>query len=216
MRNHTLLTTLKKATIFILTLILTCMLVGCSNSNTQPKALISYNNETSVKNSESIDVKLLENFPRKQPYIKIGSYSSLQPLDLLDKKAISATRFSNGRYYTVSKLSDEKYLFLMFNFNEETHQTDLIDSFEATTLLDKDCIKSIKIGSASDDVKKADPTAYYDDSFSVHRFSDKSVVEICYEKGTDGKQIVSDISEIDTSDSVLSYLLPIDLELIIK
>ena len=208
---------LKKLISFVLMFMLICMLMGCSNSNLKSEEAILYDNNISVKNAEPIDNKLLEVLPHKQPYIFLRSYSSLIPIDVLDKSAVSATRFSNGRYYTVSKLSGKKYLFLMFDYDYVNNQTDIIDSFEATTLLDKECISNIKIGSSMDDVKTADPTAYiFENLYSVHRFSDKSVVEIHYKKDANGKHVVSEISQADTKDSVLSYLLPIDLDLITR
>ncbi len=197
-----------------------CVFPGCSsqeNSNLD----IKYNNFVSAKKSRKIEVgkidkNLFAAYPRR------GAWSVLVGFENLQKEGVfDIVRYSKGRYYTVSRLSDGSFFFMLFEENGIGDQKQLLltDGFRAKDLLDKDDFDVIKVGTTKEEVLKLDPysedsESSSDDSFTIHRFTDRSVIQVEYQLDENNNPIVSEIWEDNTENSVLSYLIPKDLALI--
>lgn len=199
-----------------------CVFPGCSTQESS-NLDIKYNNFVSARNSRQIEVDKI-NKSVSRPYLEKGSMSLVPETfeELQKEKIFDIVRYSQGRYYTVSRLSDGSFFFMLFfeaNGIDNQRQLFLIDGFRVKELLDKDDFDVIQIGTAKEGVLKLDPNSdvsdlSLDNSSTVHRFSDKTVIWVRYQLDADNNPIVSEIVEADTKDSVLSYLIPKDLALI--
>lgn len=206
----------KTITIILLLVSTFCSLAGCS-SNEGKNISIKYNNFASVQDSISYDVELIEQ-SLYEPYVIKYSKSLTQKFESLQNKEIfEIVRYSEDKYYTVSKLSDGSFFFMLFEETdtyEKPNTLVLADGFRAKKLIDRELFKDIQIGMSKNEVLELDPSAYDNESFSVHRFSNKSVITIKYQPDSNGNLIVSEIIDMDTQNSVLSYLMPQDFALI--
>lgn len=199
-----------------------CVFPGCS---TQEKSNldIKYNNFVSARNSRQIEVGKID----KGLFLPYSTRECLSILhgpgfeEVQKKEVFDIVRYSKGRYYTVSRLSDGDFFFMLFEEDliDDQKQLFLIDGFRVKELLDKDDFDVIKVGTTKEEVLKLDP--YSEDSehssdisSTVHRFSDKSVLYVRYQLDKNNNPIVAEIWEDHTENSVLSYLIPKDLALI--
>lgn len=207
--------------IWILLCIL-CVFSGCSIQE-RSDLDIKYNNFVSAQNSRQIEVDKIHK-------ALFSSYSTRECMSILHgtgfeevqkEEIFDIVRYSKGRYYTVSRLSDGDYFFMLFEEDliDDQKQLFLIDGFRVKELLDKEDFDVIQVGTAKEEVLKLDPYSgdrehSSDISSTIHRFSDKSVLHVAYQLDENNNPIVAEIWEDHTENSVLSYLIPKDLALI--
>lgn len=211
---------LKHVSLMLLLALLVLFALGCTNeiqddNVTQNK--VSYDNSIVAQNSKQFSVDSIDK-NLFYPFSTWGAMSISIDYDTLrEKYEFDVIRYSNGKYYTLMRLSDGSTFFMLFyetSLNAEGSNLILIDGFRVEKLLNKEAFESIGIGSSRDSVIQLDPLSFSEDLYSIHRFSDKSVIMIKYQIDLDDNAIVSEIIELDTENSVLSYLLPQDYELI--
>lgn len=196
-----------------------CVFPGCSTQE-RSNMDIQYNNFVSARNSRQIEVDKIDK-SLFMAYSARGSLSILVGFENLKNEGVfDIVRYSKGRYYTVSRLSDGSFFFMLFqeNGSDQKHLI-LTDGFRTKELLDKEDFDVIKVGMTKEEVLKLDPYSEdsghsFDDSSTVHRFTDRSVIQVEYQLDENNNPIVSMIWEDHTENSVLSYLIPKDLALI--
>ncbi|NLB40821.1 MAG: hypothetical protein GX815_00900 [Clostridiales bacterium] len=126
-------------------------------------------------------------------------------------------RYNNGRYYSVDRFTDGRYLFIVYEAKE--NQSYSMDGFLCSTLADRSQFV-VTNGMNREDVIKGDLSSFYveaEGAASYHRFSDKSIMVVEY-TGDNGKYVVSDFAYLSDEYyiNVLDYLLPHDLEKILE
>ena len=140
--------------------------------------------------------------------------------DLRTENIVEIVRFNNGRYYSVTPVENGQYLFLLYADNDDHC---VIDGYLAAGFSDKEDFKDLQAGEDRDEILSNDANAYVAGNTSYHRFSDKTVLVIEYEEETADKYIVSDFYSYNSADykddpyreSVIDYLLPNDLKLLL-
>lgn len=202
-----------KSKIKIISLILTVFtfftLTSCSKN-----VELEYDNKTDIttlkENESTIDVMLSSNIP----YDVLSMFSTAFYLDDLKKEGIvDVLRYNKGKYYSVTKIKDKGYLFLLYEKNN--HGYLVVDSLLVSKLLDKKVLSNVKEGTLRTEVEALDQTAYFmDNSYSAHRLSDKSKIDMTYRLVND-QYVVSEIEKEENNDkSVLYYLLEKDFKVI--
>lgn len=189
---------------------LTCGFWGCSKA--QPKN--QYDNKLDITNMQPQNVT--------QKIIQLGlpneirmSMSVIHDIDTLKKEGIVDTiRYNKNRYYSVTPLEKNQYLFLLYNDNGDSLY--VVDGFLASTLVDKTVFQDIAVGMTQEDILKRDPSSCIFEKYSYHRFSDKSIFRIKYERNSENKYLVSEYDYIENSESVLNFLLQQDMDKIVK
>lgn len=151
---------------------------------------------------------------------------------LLSRGFAGVVRYHNGGYYSITPLTDGRYL-LVYIYVDEGGMTLVDDYYYVSKLCDRKTFdETVKIGMPMEEVLALDPnvdswertvdnvTEYY----SKHRFNDRSTVVVDYVIDEKTNQAV--VAAVrDTTDAkigitklgnVLEYLLPWDLDLITK
>lgn len=202
--------------IFICSIIIN-ILSGC-DSDKEKTIGISYNNIISIENSQTIDVNKVD----KQLYVPfvIRESMSFTPEfeNIKNDNIFYVVRSAKDKIYTISKLSDGTYLFLLFgeiDSGSEKKQI-LLDGFKADSLIDEESFSMVKIGISKTKVLELDANAYDDEVNTIHRLSDLTVKLVKYKENSNNELIVSEIIELDTENSVISYLLPQDRALLFE
>ena len=206
---------LKRKLILILStvMIFSLLLCGCNyNSNDISNNTTNYSNNTVEESSQMLQYSTL-------PYAIRMGMSYCVYFDTFNKdRSFDTIRYVGDKVYTVSKQADGSYMFMLFeetSISENEKKLMLIDGLNVHMLTDKNTFKDIQAGTLKEDVLHVDPSAYlFGDLYSFHRFSDKSVIQVHYKTNTVGEYVVSEIIELDTEHSVLTYLLPEDFSLI--
>lgn len=193
-----------------------CVFTGCSSKKNN-NVVIEYNNSTSVEESTPINADIIEE-ALYLPYTMRYSMSFHEEFEYVqDKEIFGIIRYSKGKYYTVSKLSDGSFFFMLFSkIKTYTNANNLIlsDGFRVKKLIDKEMFKEIQKGTNKNKVLELDPLSYDKETYTIHRFSDKSVIMVRYQEDQNNNLVVKEIVEMDTKNSVLSYLIPQDFALI--
>lgn len=202
-----------KSNIKIISLILTVFtfftLTSCNKT-----IELEYDNKTDIttlkENESTIDAMLSSNIP----YDVLGMFSTAFYLDDLKEEGIvDVLRYNKGKYYSVTKIKDRSYLFLLYDKNNNGYR--VVDSLLVSTLLDKKVLSNVKEGTLLTEVEALDETAYLmEKSYSTHRLSDKSKMYITY-RLENHEYVVSEIEKENNNDkSVLYYLLEKDFKVI--
>lgn len=207
-----------KKIIITFNVVMICLLL-CS-CDYKSKDIINEYNSTNSLNEKNIieeDSHLLQY--STLPYTIRMGMSYCVYFDTINKnRTFDTVRYIGNKVYTISRQADGSYMFMLFeetNISENEKKLMLIDGLSVHKLTDKNTFKDIQVGTLKEDVLHVDPSAYvFGDLYSFHRFSDKSVVQIHYKTNTAGEYVVSEIIELDTEHSVLTYLLPKDFSLI--
>lgn len=194
------------------------LFIGCSLKPDEQN-IKEFNNSVAVQDSTPINENLIEK-SLYEPYVLKYSASFTQEFDSLQDKGIfDIVRYSKDRYYTVSKLNDGSYFFMLFkeaNIYEKPNALILADGFRIKKLIDSESFNEIQLGTSKSKVFELDPFAYFGETCSIHRFSDKTVIMLKYQMDENNNLIVTQIESMNTEDSVLSYLTPQDYNLISK
>ena len=149
--------------------------------------------------------------------------------EIRDAGAISVLRYNEGRYYSVSRISDGSYLFVLYqripSDTKPEEVADLLvleDGFRVKKLLPRSAERFIKICfTPKDSVPLWDPNGYYIEGedeptpISYHRFSDRSTMIFFCDVNEKDEWVVTFAGTMpDSTNSVLTYLLDADLELV--
>lgn len=161
-----------------------------------------------------------------------GSSHTYSTEEMKQKGIVECMRYNDGHYYSITPLSDGRYLLVLFRIWKdvypETENTFMIvtDYYFASKLCErKKFDEEIKIGKPMEEVLVLDPNAEswertvnsVTDYYSCHRFDDGSMVYVYYTMDKEmQKPIVESFRDGDTQNSVLSYILDRDLELLTK
>lgn len=149
-----------------------------------------------------------------------GAMSVCHSIDELESEGIvDIVRFNRGRFYSVTPVEDGRYLFLLYTDDDSQC---VADGYLASGFADKELFKDIKAGTEMDEILKKDENAYVSEGRSYHRFPDGTVMVISYSEDGEGRYAVSDYHSYSSDESgddpyresVVSYLLPQDLELL--
>ena len=201
--------------IVLLAIFLFFITVGCSSVEKG----ITYDNRTNIRDVKKVE--LTEKIEQLSVPSEIGSFMSVcyRIEDLKSEGIVDIVRFNKGRFYSVTPVEDDRYLFLLYT-DDDSHC--VVDGYLASGFADKEYFKDIKIGTERDKILKKDKNAYVSDNRSYHRFSDGTIMVISYSKKEDGRYTVSDYYSYSADESkddlyresVVNYLLPEDLELL--
>ena len=126
--------------------------------------------------------------------IKSIPYSSQYPLTMYDVKETGiaeSIKFNNGKYYSVTNVNGDKYLFLLYDENAGDYN--VVDGCLVSKLADKALLKKVKVGMNREEIIKKDSSAFIFSDYSYHRLNDKSILKIRYTKN-ETQYIVSEIS----------------------
>lgn len=189
---------------------LTFGFIGCTKIHTKNQ----YNNNLDITNVQPQNVtgKIVQ---LALPNEIRMSMSVLYDIDTLKKEGIVDTiRYNKNRYYSVTPLENNQYLFLLYNADGDPLY--VVDGFIASTLVDKTTFQDIAAGMTQEDILKRDPSSCKFEEYTYHRFSDKSILCIKYERSSENKYLVSEYDYIDNSESVLNFLLQQDMDKIVK
>lgn len=150
------------------------------------------------------------------PYGTEKTFSRVIYLSSLKKAGLAgAVRYNRERYYTVDKLSDGRYMFLLLSLNGNDLPTEdnlmVEDGCIVSDLMPREVFKTVQIGMRKEEILALDKNAEVGENCSSHRFSDGSVVAIRYET-MDNQEVVVEMTETDNTDSVFSCLLAKDLK----
>ena len=189
---------------------ITLVLTGC-HSDAPPG---SYDNEAVVAGIEKQELtQQLQNLalPQAEQMVKSVTYR----MDTLRSEGVvQIVRFNKGRYYSVTPMTDGRYLFLLYS-DQDMETPYVVDGYLGSPFPDKDDFKAIAVGMSRDDMIARDPSAcVVGERSSYHRFSDKSILCIEYEADGENGYVVSAFGYLKEKDSVLYYLLPQDFDLI--
>ena len=207
---------IRKVILFSTVIILSLATVGCSSS---PKN-IAYDNGSDITDIKALELtEQIETlaFPNE---MRAGMSACYSVDDLKSENIVEIVRFNNGRYYSVTPVENGQYLFLLYADNDDHC---VIDGYLSAGFSDKEDFKDLQAGEDRDEILSKDANAYVVDNNSYHRFSDKTVLVIEYAEDNAGKYIVSDFYSYNSADykddpyreSVVDYLLPKDLELLL-
>lgn len=192
---------------------------GCGKKNLP----YEYDNSRAVS---TFDVLKVEDIPDMN--MIDGSLSIAQTMDNMKDEGIAQVlRYNKDQFYSITPLSDGRYLIVLFHCSDNPNNavTFVQDYYIAAKLTDRASFEeAVKVGTKLEDVIASDTNTVvkeYEDYFdgpqcsSFHRFSDKSYVGIKYviDEKTQVKT-VGEIVELDAADSVITYLLPKDFELL--
>ena len=161
--------------------------------------------------------------------ISLRTISSRCYMDgLLSRGFAGVIRYHNGGYYSITPLTDGRYLLVVISVDEGGN-TWVSDYYYVSELCDRKTFdETVKIGMPMEEVLALDPNVdswertvdKVTDYYSKHRFNDRSAVSVHYVVDEETYQpVVADITELTNSkmvDNVLEYLLPWDLALITK
>ncbi len=194
---------MKKLASIVICLCMALAGVCCTQKPPHP-----YDNKSDVMiGSEELEMLNLKGIAT--PYYMRRGMSFVAGLDTLERMGLDMTmRYNQKRYYSVSRLEEATYLFLLFEDMGEKKQTYMTDGFLVKApLADKDSfLKAVTLGADKEEVLKADPNAYIDiRGKTFHRFYGKPSIMIDYE----GDKVVSIIETED--ESVLDYLISKDI-----
>lgn len=198
----------QKLIILFLLLFLPIGITGCVKDIKQP-----YDNQTDIatltEHELSDKIKSLN-----IPYQIRQGLSVVWDIEELKSDGLAQiVRFNKGKYYSVDRVKNGKYLFLLYTKNNEQYV--VVDGFLVSKLADKAFFEKITKGMRQDEIVKNDPSSYVDEDCSIHRFKDNSILEIKYTL-EDDEYIVSEFQFLENQLSVLEYLLPEDLEKILN
>ncbi len=200
----------QKLIICLMLLFLSVSITGCEKDIEQP---YDYDNQTDIatltEHKLSDEIEWL-----KIPYQIRQGFSYARDIEELTSDGLAQiVRFNKDRYYSVTRVENGKYLFLLYTKNIQEYL--VADGFLVSTFADKAFFDNITKGMRQDEIIENDPSAYVSEDYSSHRFKDGSILEIRYVL-EDGIYIVSEFQYLENQLSVLDYLLPKDLEKIIK
>ena len=199
------------------------MLIASISSCGKKKLPYEYDNNREVS---TFDVLEVEDIPDMN--MIDGSLSIARTMDKMKDEGIAQVlRYNKDQFYSMTPLSDGRYLIVLFHWsdNPDNVSTFVQDYYIAAKLTDRASFEeAVKVGLKLEDVIASDPNTVveeYVDYFdgpqcsSFHRFSDKSYIGIKYviDEKTQVKT-VSEIVELDATDSVITYLLPKDFALL--
>ncbi len=196
----------------ILILSLPYLLIGLMGCRKETK--LQYDNKsdiTTLKEQElSTDIEELN-----LPYEVRTALSVVYKINTLKSDGIvDLVRYNKDKFYSVTLVEDNKYLFLLYEENNEEYH--VVDGFLTSTLVDKKIFENISVGMRLEDIIEKDPSSCVFENYSYHRFSDKSMLRIEYVL-EDNHDIVSEFYFLENPEgSVLDYLLPEDLEKILQ
>ena len=150
--------------------------------------------------------------------------------DLLAAGAVSVLRFNEGRYYSVSRISDGSYLFVLYKEvkkdvpqDQVADQLVIADGFRVKQLLPANAGRLIKICfTPKDSVPLWDPNGYYVEGgdenntpTSYHRFADRSTWIFFSDRNEKNEWVVTFAGALpDSNNSVFTYMLDEDLALV--
>ncbi len=208
---------MKKVLVALLCMIVVFLVVGCGKEDVAFK----YDNKTKADLLEKIE---LSDIPERlyYPWPTQGSYSSYCTLELLLSKGIVTTlRYNQGHYYSITPLSDKKYLMVLYDemsYLDDKKMLYVVDSYIAESLVERATFEeTVQIGTKMEEVRLADENGVFTDHSSYHRFRDKSMLAIEYTMDEDTlSKEVQVIIECDLDKSVLTYMLPDDFTVIMN
>lgn len=196
----------KKCYLLLLLMILALGSVGCNKE--EPR--FPYDNETDVSELPERDSPkhiLSLNLPN---YVRM-TLSVVHDINALKADgSVGIVRYNKNKYYSITPIKSGRYLLILYGENGDT--LNHIDGFLVSTLANKDDFKDVSVGMDKEEIIKKDPSACVLDYSSYHRFSDKSILYIKYEKNAENQYVVSDYYYLIDPVSVLDYLLPMDFE----
>lgn len=150
--------------------------------------------------------------------------------ELLAAGAVSVLRYNEGRYYTVSQISDGSYLFVLYKEvkkdvpqDQVADQLVMADGFRVKRLLPISAERLIQICfTPKDTVPLWDPNGYYVEGgdenntpTSYHRFSDRSTWIFFSDRNDKNEWVVTFAGALpDSYNSVFTYMLDEDLALV--
>ena len=189
---------------------------GCGASESE----LGYDNKADVAGvEEQALTEKINNLAR--PGIVQGAMSICYDIEeLKSEKIVEVVRFNDGRYYSVTPVENGKYLFLLYGEpGEDDNSPYVVDGYMTSGFADKDEFKDIRIGMSKETILTKDSNSYEDELITCHRFEDKTVLVIEYDKDantvSDYYYYPEDRKDDSDWESVVDYLLPEDLELLL-
>ncbi|MCI8307100.1 MAG: hypothetical protein HFH14_03520 [Lachnospiraceae bacterium] len=201
---------IRKNIFVIMLAMLTAMAAGCSldDGRVQKKPL-EYDNETDLT---SLDEHVLSDKIKELncPNDVRENMSVVYTIDtLINENVVGLVRYNKGKYYSVTKVENGGYLFLLYESNGETYY--LADGMLVSTLVDTSLSADIEKGMSRDEIIEKDPSAYVGLDCSYHRLNDKSTLVVNYIE-EDGSYVVSETGFSSNPASVLHYLTDEDFD----
>lgn len=200
--------TAKKWVFFGVAIVLLMAMVGCN----LPKKVFDYDNKSNITDVKEQDVtekiKQLA-YPNEVQMARSICY------DMNSLKAegiVQIVRFNKNRYYSITPIKGNKYLFLLYSETAEPYY--VVDGYLTSGFANKDNFKDIQVGISREEIISKDSNVCVCDNYSYHRFADGSILTIKYDVDTTNKYVVSDYYYSDQPESVVNYLLPQDYELL--
>lgn len=198
---------------------------ACENTLQKKSHAITYDNQTPLGQFPEVQVELLQNSCITsiiRPFYVKKTLSVVYSLEELRQAGlVPCVRCNQGKYYTAARVSDGRYLFMLFDATlsqDNQQQLFLVDAFLGGELVDRTKFLSFGFGLEESAVLKTDPSAWHSGlnqtHYSIHRFADMSMMMIEYKKQSDGKYYMKQSINLNNEYSVLNYLLPIDLWLL--
>lgn len=194
------------------------------------KPLFDYDNETSARSLRTVDqtrqtelyFRVSPDSWQKSPHLRTRTFEEYWEICGLGSDQV-LLRYNLGRYYSVVKTDEGKYIFALFEpisleFDPanvaENYKVQQTDACYISKLQDADQFAGMKLGTSLEKVAW-DSEAFWpipmnpDLRTSVHYLDNLAVLNLCFEDGTLTRHTVKVAKH-----SVLSFLLPQDLALI--
>ena len=204
---------------------LTLLLSACK----KPEPI--YNNELRklpVVSAEWVDDSWAIPYPvREQDTLHSLPYPTYREIEAAG--AVSVLRCHEGRYYSVSRISDGSYLFILYDkIPEDTDPKEIpdllviVDGLRVKKLLPYEAQRFIRLFfTPKSAIPLWDANGYYPDEplgdtpVSYHRFSDRSTMMILSDLNEDGEWVITFAGALpESGESVLEYMSDADLALI--
>lgn len=197
-----------------------CLTIGLSGCGPQKEAEKISQQKGTLEYDNSVDISTLKEHKFSDEINRLNcpneirkGMSVVDDIDSLKENGIAESiKFNNGKYYSVTNVNGDKYLFLLYDENAGDYN--VADGCLVSKLADKALFKKVKVGMNREDIIKKDSSAFIFSDYSYHRLNDKSILKIRYTKN-ETQYIVSEIFYLDQPISVLDYLTEEDLSKII-
>lgn len=194
----------KKFIPFLFLFLMLIGLMGCSK-----KTNLKHNNKSDISTMKGIEspseIEAL-NLPNEIQ----TSLSVVHDIEKLKSEGTATiVRYNNDKFYSVARVEDGKYLFLLYDENEGSYQ--VVDGFLVSNLADQSLFEDISQGMKREEILKNDPSSRVIENRSYHRFSDKAILRVDYVLEND-QYIVSEFQILENQVSVLDYLISEDLD----
>ena len=190
-------------------LVLAVVFSACNKQNNE------YNNNIELSNIITVNINNKKvqsmlntiNKPYEVSFSRVAYLSSLKEIGLG-----TIIRYNKNHFYSVDKLSDGKYVFLLLSPIDNDYVVN--DGIIVSKLIERASFVDVKKGTKKSTIIGLDNNSVDFGQTSYHRFSDDSMIKIEY-INNGSEYIANSIIELDNNMSVVHYLLIKDLQCVI-